>query len=134
MGKVGGAGGAARRGERGGARAKFLLVLAVIAAVLFVGAQYVPQAYRAWAFESFMQDTVNNAALTDKNPAWVEEQLRKGFEDHGVPEDAAVKAGVAGSRMEANVQFPESISLLFTDYEYEFDKTVRSTTAVYGAK
>lgn len=122
------------RRERGGARLKFLVVLAVIVAAVFVGAQYVPRAYRAWAFESFMQDTVNNAALTDKNPAWVEDQLRKGFEQHGVPEDAAVTSAVNNGRMEATVQFSDTISLLVTDYEYEFDKTVRSTTAVSGAK
>jgi hypothetical protein len=113
---------------------KFLAVLAVCAAVVFAGVQYVPSAYRARAFESFMQDTVNDAALTDKNPAWVEGQLRKGFEDHGVPEDAAVTATVNGSRMEATVQYTESLSFLVTDYEYAFDRTVRSATAVTDAK
>ena len=126
--------GGARAGERGGARLKFLLVLAVIAAALFVGVQYVPIAYHAQAFESFMQDTVNNAALTDKNPAWVEEQIRRGLEDHEVPEDAEIKAVVSDTRMEATVRYTETVSLLFTEYEYDFDRTVRSSTAVTGAK
>jgi hypothetical protein len=106
----------------------------VCAAVIYVGAQYVPAAYRARAFESFMQDTVNNAALMDKNPAWAEEQLRKGFEGHGVPDDAEVKVAVSDTRMEATVQYTESLSFLVTDYEYDFDRTVRSATAVTGAK
>jgi hypothetical protein len=123
--------GGARRGrERGGARLNFAIVLVVIAALVFVGVQYVPAAYRARAFEAYMQDRVNEAALTDKNAAWVEQQLRKGFEDHGVPEDAAVKASVSGTRMEATVTYTESISLLVTDYDYNFDRTVRSATVV----
>jgi len=126
--------GGARARERGGARLKFLLVLAVIAAALYVGGQYVPIAYHARVFESFMQDTVNNASLTDKNPAWAEEQIRRGLEDHGVPEDAEIKAVVNDTRLEATVRYTETVSLLFTDYEYDFDKTVRSTTAVTGAK
>ena len=126
--------GGARAGERGGARLKFLLVLVVIAAAVFVGWQYVPIAYHARAFESFMQDTVNDAALTDKNPAWAEDQIRRGLEDHGVPEDAEIKTVVNDTRMEATVRYTETVSLLFTDYEYDFDRTVRSTTAVTGAK
>ena len=123
-----------RSRERGGATLKFLVVLVVCAAIIFAGVQYVPAAYHARAFESFMQDTVNNAALTDKKPAWVEEQLRKGFEEHGVPDDAEVKVSVSGTRMEATVQYTQSLSFLVTDYDYEFDRTVRSTTAVTGAK
>lgn len=126
--------GGQRARERGSARLKFLLVLAVIAAALYVGGQYVPIAYHARVFESFMQDTVNNASLTDKNPAWVEQQLRRALEDYDVPEDAEIKAAVSDTRMEATVQYTQTISLLFTDYEYDFDKTVRSTTVVTGAK
>ena len=126
--------GPARVGERGNARLKFLLVLALIGAALYVGGQYVPIAYHARVFESFMQDTVNNAALTDKNPAWVEQQLRRGFEDYSVPDDASVKVGVNDTRMEATVQYTQTVSLVFTEYEYDFDKTVRSSTVVTGGK
>ncbi len=126
--------GPASAGERGSARLKFLLVLVLIAAALYVGVQYVPIAYNARVFEALMQDTVNNAAITDKNPAWVEQQLRRAFEDYGVPDDAAVKVGVNDTRMEATVQYAHTVSLVFTEYEYDFDKTVRSTTVVTGAK
>ena len=123
-----------RAGERGNARLKFLLVLALIGAALFVGSQYVPLAYNARAFESFMQDTVDNAAATDKNPAWVEQQLRRGFEDYGVPDDAAVTVGVNDTRMEASVQYSQTLSLVFTEYDYDFDRTVRSSSVVMGKK
>ncbi len=120
--------------ERGSARLKFLLVLALIGAALFVGVQYVPVAYNARVFESFMQDTVNTAAATDKNSAWVEQQLRRGFEDYGVPDDAAVSVGVNNTRLEAAVQYSHTLSLVFTEYDYDFDRTVRSSSAVTGKK
>ena len=120
--------------ERGGAQLKFLLVLALVGAAIYVGVQYVPVAYHARVFESFMQDTVNDAALTDKKSAWVEQQLRRSLEDYGIPDDAAIKAGVNDARMEATVQYTETVSLVFTEYEYDFDTTVRSSTIVAGGK
>ena len=118
--------------ERGGARLNFLLVLACIAALGYVGTQYLPLAYRAWAFETFMQDTVNNAASMNKPPQWVEQQLRQAFDDHSVPEDATVKAARDGKRITATVQYTQPISLLVTEYEYTFDKTARSVTTTDG--
>ena len=116
-----------RRGERGGARLKLLLVLAVIAAVGYAGSRYVPVAYNARVFKTFMQDTVDTASVSSKPPAWIEERLRKSFEDYGVPEDATVKISRNGTRVEATVQYTQTVALLVTDYDYEFNETVRST-------
>jgi type II secretory pathway component PulM len=118
------------RGERGGARLNFLIVAAIICAAAYTGYQVVPVIYRADAFETFMQDTVNQAAYTDKNAAWVEQQLRKSFADYDVPADAVVRAVVNNSRIEAQVQFTRAIPLAVTQYSYRFDKTVHSSTAV----
>ena len=122
-----------RGGERGGARLNFLLVLAVIAALIYVGVQFVPAAYRAWAFERFVQDAVNNAAVTNKPIAWVEQQLRKGFKEHDVPEDATLKVAREGGRITATVRYTRPISLLVTEYEYTFDATARSVTTTDGS-
>jgi len=120
--------GRGRAYERGGARLNFLLVMVVIAAVIYVGAQYVPAAYRAWAFKQFVQDIVNDAALTNKPNDWVEQQLRRGFEEHDVPEDATVKVVREGRHITAIVQYTQPISLLVTEYDYAFDTTARSVT------
>ena len=117
---------AARAGERGGARLNFLLVLAVIAALVYVGGQFLPAKYREWALERFMQDTLNTAVSTGKPPAWVELQLRQSFEDQGIPEDAAVEVARDGRRMKASVRYTLPISLLVTEYDYDFDVTARS--------
>ena len=119
----------ARPRERGGARLNLLLILAVIAALVYVGVQYVPAKYHAWAFEQFMEETVNRAVATGKPPAWVEHQLRQNFEDHQVPEDASVEVARDGKRLKASVRYTLPISLLVTEYEYDFDMTVRSVVA-----
>jgi hypothetical protein len=123
---------AARGGERGGARLNFLLVMAVIAALVYVGSQFVPAAYHAWAFERVMQDTVETAAASGKPTAWVELQLRQNFEEHDVPEDATVEVARDGNRMKASVRYTLPISLLVTEYEYDFDVSVRSVRILAG--
>ncbi len=121
-----------RSAQRGGARLNLLIVLAVICAAAYAGYQVVPVIYRASTFESFMQETVNQAAYTDKNGAWVEQQLRRSFADYDVPPDASVHAGVNNGRVEARVQYARTIPLAVTQYGYTFDKTVHSSTAVGG--
>ncbi|MFL6229107.1 MAG: hypothetical protein ACJ741_10040 [Pyrinomonadaceae bacterium] len=124
--------GGARRGERGAARLNFVIVLAIIVALSYVGFQMFPVFYRSKTFESFMQDTVNNAAVTDKNAAWVEQQLKKSLADYEVPSDAIIKSTVRDGKLEAQVQFTQTIPLVVTEYHYSFDKTVRSSTGVTG--
>lgn len=113
-------------GERGGARLNFLLVAAVIAALFYVGGQFVPAKYHAWALEQSMRDTLDTAVATEKPTAWVENQLRQNFEEQGIPEDADVVVARDGNRMKANVRYTLPISLLVTEYEYDFDVSVRS--------
>ncbi|HEY9285991.1 MAG TPA: hypothetical protein VIP46_21250 [Pyrinomonadaceae bacterium] len=122
----------ARARERGGSRLNFLLVMAVIAALVYVGGQYVPARYRAWRFERFMQETVEDAVASGKTPTWVEQQFRQNFEEHGLPEDATVEVGRDGRRMKASVRYATPISLLVTEYEYDFDVSVRSVRVATG--
>lgn len=119
---------AVRASERGGARLNFVLVLAGIAALAYVGWQYVPAKYHALAFERSVQSTLDTAVASDRTPAWVEQQLRLSLEEHGVPEDATVEVKRDGKRLKASVSYTQPISLLVTEYEHEFDLTVQSTT------
>jgi hypothetical protein len=124
----------ARCGESGGARLNFLIVMVIICAASYVGYQIVPVVYRAESFQTLMQDTVDTAAYTDKNAAWVEQQLRKSFADYDVPADAVVRAGINDSRIEAQVQYTRAIPLVVTVYHYGFDKTVRSSSSINGSR
>jgi hypothetical protein len=121
-----------RRGERGGARLNFLIVMAVIALLGYLGYQAIPVLYQSHNFEEFMQDTVDTAAITDKKPAWVEQQLKTALPDYNVPPEAVIKSTINRGRMEAQVQFTRTIPMIVTQYKYDFDKTVRSAASASG--
>ena len=123
---------ARRACERGGARLNFLIVAAVVAAVAYAGYQYVPVAYQASRLKVFMQDTVNNAVVTDKNAQWAEDQLRRSLLNYGAPPNALVSVGSRQARLEARVQYTIPIPLLVTTYEYKFDHTASSNTLLPG--
>lgn len=120
------------RGERGGARFNFLIVMAIVAVLGYLGYQGVPVLYQSRNFETFMQDTVNTAAITDKKPAWVEQQLKTALPDYDVPPEAVVTSTINRGRIEAQVQFTRTIPMIVTQYKYDFDKTVHSATSAAG--
>jgi hypothetical protein len=118
--------------ERGSARLNFLILMVVIAAVAYAGYQYVPVAYQASQLKVFMQDTVNNAVVTDKNAVWAEDQLRRNLTSYGVPADAHITVANRESRIEAHIEYSIPVPLLITTYEYKFDHTARSTNLLSG--
>ncbi len=124
--------GTRRTTERGSARLNFLILMVVIAAVAYAGYQYVPVAYQASQLKVFMQDTVNNAVVTDKDARWAEDQLRRSLTSYGVPPDARVTVANRESRIEAHVEYTVPVPLLVTTYEYKFDHTTRSSTLLPG--
>ena len=117
---------ARRAGERGGSRVNLLIVMVILVAAAYAGYQFIPVAYQASQLKLFMQDTVNNAVITDKNAQWTEDQLRKNLSLYGVPPNALVNASVVNARMEAHVQYSIPIPLIVTTYDYKFDYTARS--------
>lgn len=115
-----------RRGERGGTRLKFLIVIIVLAVLAYSGYQYIPVAYQAYLFKDYMQQTVDKATGTGQPVSWVETQLKEGGKQYGMP-DPEVKALMRDGRMEARVRFTRPVALPFYTYQYQFDNTVRST-------
>jgi hypothetical protein len=118
---------AGRYNERGGARVKFLLTIAVLGVVAYVGYQYIPVAINAYQFKDFMQQSVNRAAAMGQSGEQLKAQLKSNFNDYGVPESATITTSRNAGRMEATVQFTRPIPLPFYIYEYNFDHTVTST-------
>ena len=118
--------------ERGSSRLNFLISMVVIAAVAYAGYQYVPVAYQASQLKVFMQDTVNNAVITDKDARWAEDQLRRNLTMYGAPPDARVTVVNSAGRIEAHVEYTVPVPLLVTTYEYKFDHTVRSNNLLPG--
>jgi hypothetical protein len=117
----------ANQNERGGARLKFIIVLAVFAAVLYTGYVYVPVAYEAYQFKDFMQNRVDLASTQGYEAGWIKDQLVKSAPEYHVPPDAVITPAQRDSRMEVRVQFTRPISFPGFTYNYDFDYTARST-------
>ena len=118
----------AAKSEQGGARLKFLIVIAIIGFLAYVGYGYVPVAYNAYLFKDEMQIKVDAATNMGHPPAWVSDQLSKSAPEYGVPPDAIIAPQVQGGRMECRVQFSRPIEFPGYTYEYNFDETVKGTT------
>jgi len=124
------------RHERGAARLKLIIVLAVIAVVGYMGFQYIPVAYQARSFKKFMDEKVTSAAEnpeipTDQKGPAVENQLRSSAKDYGIPTDAKMSHIYQNGGLQVTVQFTRQINLLpgFA-YQYKFDHTAKSDTSL----
>ena len=124
-----------RHQERGAARLKFILIIAVIAIVVYVGFQYVPVAYQASRYKVAMQDAVDKAAAIGQSSEWVRNQLRTDGNAYSVPADAeiTVERGADG-RVQARVKYTRPVSLPGYTYSYNFDYTAKSTELLGTAK
>lgn len=116
------------RGERGGARLKFVIFIAVVAIVAYIGYMYIPVAIDAYYFKDTMQNTVNLAAAQGYDGAWIADQISKSKPAHNVPDDAVITPAQKEGRMEVRVQFTRPISFPGYTYNYDFDYTAQSTT------
>ena len=113
--------------ERGSANLKFLVVMAMLIAIAYSGYLYVPVAYNAKAYTDLMQHYADLAAGTGQSAAWITEQLAKNGPEYDVPPDAVITCALKDSRMEIHVQFVREIEFPGYTYNYEFDRTVKST-------
>jgi hypothetical protein len=116
-----------RRGERGEGRVKFLVTVAILAVVAYMGYQYVPVEFKAYQIKDYMQEVVNKAAAMGKDGEWLKAQLKEASaRDYDVP-DAVITTAQRDGRLEARMQYTRSIPLLFYTYQYNFDYTAKST-------
>lgn len=116
-----------RQGEHGGARAKFIIVMAVFAIVVYVGYLYVPVAYDAYYFKDVMQNKVDMAATQGYETVWVKDQLVKSGPEYHVPPDAIITPSQGDNRVVVRVQFTRPIQFPGYTYSYDFDYTAKST-------
>lgn len=120
--------------ERGSARLKFILTIAIIAAIAYVGYQYVPVAYQSARFKTAMQDSVDKAAALGQSNEWLRSQLRVDGNDWNVPPEAEITIERSGDgRVQAHVKFTRVVSFPGYNYLYNFDHTTKSTE-LFGPK
>ena len=116
-----------RTSERGSARLKFILVMAVICVVAYMGYMYVPVAYQAYLFKDLMQHNVDVASSQGYAATWVRDQLVKAAPEYGVPPDAVIEPTQRDNRIEVTVRYTKPIEFPGYIYQYNFDETVKST-------
>lgn len=114
--------------ERGAARFKFILFMAILAVIAYVGYQYVPVAYQASRFKIAMQDTVDKASTVGQSNEWLRNQLRVDGNEYSVPANAniTVERGAEG-RVKARVEYTRDVVLPGYTYVYKFDYTAMNT-------
>jgi hypothetical protein len=117
-----------RASEHGGARLKFIVVVAIIAVVAYCGFQFIPVAYQSYQIKDLMQHDVNTAVTMGKPGSWIKEQLIKNSADYGIPANAVISPQQQDNRMEVRVQFTQPIEFPGFTYNYEFDHTAKSAT------
>jgi len=117
-----------RSSEGGGARLKFIIVVAIIAVIAYAGYQFIPVAYQAYQLKDLMQHDVDTAVALGKPASWIKEQLVKSSPEYGVPADAVITPTQEDNRMEVRVQFTQPIEFPGFVYNYEFDHTAKSAT------
>ena len=117
-----------RKSEHGGARLKFVIVVAIIGIVAYEGYQFIPVLYQDYQIKDLMKHEVDAAVALGKPPSWITEQLVKIGPEYEIPKDAVITPTVQDSRVELRVQFTRSIEWFpgFV-HDYDFDNTVKSS-------
>src|SRR5262245_40549368 len=92
-------------GKNGGARIKFLIVMAILLFVAYCAYIYIPVAYQAFQLKDLMQHDVDVAVAQGYPPAWVGDQLRKTAGEYGMPSDAVITPAQKDNRVQVRVQF-----------------------------
>lgn len=120
-----------KQNERGSARVKLVIFLAVFAIIIYVGIMYIPVAVDAYYFKDAMQNKVDAAATQGFDTAWVKDQLEKSKKEFNVPPDATIAPAQKDNQMTVRVQFIREISFPGYTYKYEFDHTALSKTYLF---
>jgi hypothetical protein len=116
-----------RATERGSARLKFILVMAIIGVGGYIAYMFIPVLYQAYLFKDLMQHDVDVAASQGYPESWVRDQLVKSAPEYDVPADAVINPIQRDNRIEVTVQFVKPIEFPGYTYQYSFDYTAKST-------
>ena len=116
-----------RKNELGGARLKFVIVMAVMISGAYAGYLFLPVVYQAYLYKDLMQHYVDVAAAQGYQPSWAGEQLLKSEAEYDVPANALIEPAAQDNRIVVRIQFTKTIEFPGYTYEYQFDHTARST-------
>ncbi len=122
-----------RNSERGSARLKFVVVVAIIGIVAYCGYQFIPVAYQAYQVKDSMQNYVDTAVAVGHPATWIKDQLVKKLPEFEVPANAVITPTQSSdNRLEVRVQYTLPVEFPGYTYDYEFDHTAKSASFLTG--
>lgn len=116
-----------KSGERGSARLKFMLFMAVVILGGYAAYLALPVAYHAYVWKDLMQHKVDVAASQGYPATWVIDQLKKSAPEYDIPPNVEIVATPQDQRVQVRVQYTKPIEFPGYTYSYEFDHTAKST-------
>jgi hypothetical protein len=116
-----------RRGERGGARLKFIIFMVILVVVAYSGYLFIPVQFDAYRYKDLMQHSVDVASTQGYKTTYVSDQLKKSGPEYNVPANAIITPATEDNRVTVRVQFTRPIEFPGYTYQYEFDYTAKST-------
>jgi hypothetical protein len=120
----------ARHSERGSARVRFIVVLAVVAVVAYMGFQYIPVAYQAHRFKSEIDQKVLDASGRGNDVELLKREIKTSAKNYGVPpETLTMDVGQLEGRLEVTVKYKRQVNILpFWTYDYNFEYKSRGAS------
>jgi len=122
-----------RRGERGGATVKFMIIALVLIVFANAGYNYVPVAYEGASFRQEMDTAVVKglAASGQLKPIdVVKAHIQHAARDNNIPVDALIEVKPSGNFVQAHASYVKDVSVLpfgLYRYQYRFDHTATPT-------
>lgn len=121
--------------ERGAARLKFILIIALIAVLGYVGFQYIPVAYQGERFKGALQKAVNDADTLGQSNEALRTKIISDAKQWDIPADAEITTErTPEGRFKAHVQYKRPVIFFGYTHTYSFDHTATSTGFGLGGK
>lgn len=123
----------ARQNERGSARVRFIIILAVVVVVAYMGFQMIPVWFQSSSFKKALDESAEMTAATGKTGEWLKGQVNANAREYcTAPCSITVsQPAIRDGRWQVTVNVKRPVNLLpFWTYNYDFEYTAQSRTSV----
>jgi hypothetical protein len=123
-----------RRAQRGEGRAQFIITLAVIGTLIFVGYKTLPVYWQEKNFQYEIEDLTRKAAIRSKgyeNPKKVQEQFERTRNQFEVPVEAQFGFEDKGGVMRTTVNYTVPIDFFVYTYDWTVKIEVKENSEKY---
>jgi hypothetical protein len=123
----------ARHNERGSARVRFIIILAVIAVIAYMGFQMIPVWYQSSSFKKSLDESAETTAALGRSGDWLKSQVNASAREYCTPPCSFTvsEPGIRDGRWQVTVNVKRPVNVLpFWTYNYDFEYTAQSRTSV----